>query len=246
MIANSIMEALARKKMGGEARQIVDIIIRETYGYHRKAVSLTLADFSIKTGLPKPSICRAINKTVNDNIINKTVNDKHAFYSFNKDFDTWKSLTNSLMINKTVNDSINKTVNVINKTVNETPSKINSIKGNGRAKESSLKKKDIKKTYRVNPDIKKFIDTFFEAFKTIFGKSYKVIDKDAKIVQGLLRTYEYDGLVELMGQFFESGDEFVIKAGYTIPVFSSQINKLISQKPKKQDEEINYTFKERL
>ena len=35
-IANEILESLARIRINGEARQVLDVIIRKTYGYGKK------------------------------------------------------------------------------------------------------------------------------------------------------------------------------------------------------------------
>lgn len=85
----------------------------------------------------------------------------------------------------------------------------------------------------TNPDIKKFIDWWFERFKKEVGEKYHVTGKDAKVVQGLLNTYSYEGLVKAGEYFWEHRDEFVDRAGHTMGVFSSIINKII-EKAKKE------------
>ncbi len=80
-----------------------------------------------------------------------------------------------------------------------------------------------------NPDIKKFIDHYHNTFLERFNEK-PMIDggKDGKIIKSLLGTYEIDLLKELLDKFFNSTDEFILRSGYTIGVFKSQINKLIA------------------
>lgn len=93
-------------------------------------------------------------------------------------------------------------------------------------KELQAKKSPAKTT---NPDIKIFIDGFFEKFKSVTGEKYLCQGgKDGATVKRLLQTYKLDELNILRDKFFNSTDEFVLKAGFSIGVFSSVINKLLS------------------
>ena len=91
-IANELLDALARIRIPGEARQILDVIIRKTYGYGKKEDAIALSQFSFATGLKKPEICRSIHKLENMRIIGKKANDVANIYSINKDFTLWKVL----------------------------------------------------------------------------------------------------------------------------------------------------------
>jgi phage replication O-like protein O len=95
-IANSLMEALARTRIPGEARQVLDYIFRCTYGWHEKERAISLAEFSEGTGLSKAHICRGIRGLLSRNIIAKTGNvarignDVFITYGIQKDFDKWQ------------------------------------------------------------------------------------------------------------------------------------------------------------
>ena len=92
----------------------------------------------------------------------------------------------------------------------------------------SEKLKKVKKKKETNPDIRRYIDWFYREFYNRFGSNYFVTGKDMAIIQRLLGTFKYDDLIGLTIKFFESKDSFIQKAGYTVGVFSSQINKLTS------------------
>lgn len=92
-IANEIMEALAHTRIAGEAHQVLDFILRKTYGFNKKEDSISLSQFYLGTGLKTPAVCRAINHLLEMNLIIKNDNGKITKYRFNKDFSTWKPLS---------------------------------------------------------------------------------------------------------------------------------------------------------
>lgn len=92
-IANEILEALAMIRIPGEANQLLQVIIRKTYGFNKSEDAIALSQFVLKTGLKKNSVCRAINKLKQMNIIHQKVNDIAKTYRFNKDFSTWRPFT---------------------------------------------------------------------------------------------------------------------------------------------------------
>jgi len=95
---------------------------------------------------------------------------------------------------------------------------------------------------KTNPDIKKFLDFYHENFLEKFNEK-PVIDggKDGAIVKRLLSTYGLDRLKGLLLAFFKSDYPFILSSGYTIGVFKSQINKLITNGGKKRKDDIDYS-----
>lgn len=89
-IANEILEALAMIRIPGEARQLLDVILRKTYGFNKSEDAISLSQFVLKTGIKKNNVCRAVNKLKEMNIILQKENDIAKTYKFNKDFSTWK------------------------------------------------------------------------------------------------------------------------------------------------------------
>ena len=70
-IANEIMDALARTRIPGEVRQVLDYIFRKTYGWNKKEDVIPMSQFVKSTGLKKPNICRALSKLITMCIIKK-------------------------------------------------------------------------------------------------------------------------------------------------------------------------------
>lgn len=122
-IANDIVEALARIRIPGEARQVLDVILRQTYGWRKKKAEISLNTFQKATGLNKPHICMAINKlsamntiitekgnASKKNIITEKGNENLITYGFQKDFEKWQPLPKKVTLPKKVKEALPKKV----------------------------------------------------------------------------------------------------------------------------------------
>lgn len=99
-VANELMEAIARTRIPGEARQVFDVIIRKTYGFNKKNDRISLSQFCLATGIKKPRVCRAILKLIAMNLIIKKGNGTCCSYAINKDFDEWNPLPKKITLPK--------------------------------------------------------------------------------------------------------------------------------------------------
>lgn len=121
-LANEIYEALARFRIQGEARQILDFIIRKTYGWNKKEDVIPLSQFVLGTGMKKSNVCRAINHLIHLNLIIKSDNARGTAYRFNKDFEEWKPLSKTItkkVINTQSTDPLSKTITPVLKSDNQ-------------------------------------------------------------------------------------------------------------------------------
>ena len=85
--------------------------------------------------------------------------------------------------------------------------------------------KNVKKY--ILPDVKTFIDFYYNSFKEKFNTPPMIQGgKDGLTIKRLLKNNPLEELKELLLKMFESNDPFIIKSGYTLGVFQSQINKL--------------------
>ena len=132
-IANEIWDALCRIRIRGEARQVLDFIIRKTYGYNKTWDRISLSQFINGTGVCKQNICRSLKFLLKMNLIIKKDNDSGSIYKFNKNIDEWKPLSKKITLSKKIilskvitpvikkdNDSLSKkrhTKDIIQKTI---------------------------------------------------------------------------------------------------------------------------------
>ena len=117
-ISNEIFDALAHTRIPGEARQVLDVILRKTYGWNKKADQISLTQFMEHTGLSKVHVCQAINKLEKMNlIIREAVTEKGndslpkkvtliVTYGLQKNFDEWKPLPKKVTVTEKGNKSL--------------------------------------------------------------------------------------------------------------------------------------------
>lgn len=78
-------------------------------------------------------------------------------------------------------------------------------------------------------NVKRIIDRYHDLFVQSHGKKPMINGpKDGATIKRLLTVYEADYLLTLLDAFFASKDPFIRRAGHSIGVFASQINKLIA------------------
>jgi len=103
-------------------------------------------------------------------------------------------------------------------------------------KTKQTKHKDIASESAAPSPVKIAIDYYYQKFRAKFGEK-PVIDggKDGALMKKLVETFGETRLKELIDLFFEIDDEFIRNSGYTIGVFKSQINKLITHQAAKKN-----------
>jgi len=118
-IANAIMDALCGYRIPGEERQVVDVIFRQTYGWHRCEDAISLSQFVEKTGIKKPNVAAAITSLLSKRIIIviQKDNGNTKIYKINKNYDEWAPIsrhatTPSIVIQKD-NESLSKRITTV-------------------------------------------------------------------------------------------------------------------------------------
>jgi len=93
-IENGLLEALARTRIPGESRQVLDFIMRKTFGWNKQSDQLSLSQFVEGTGLPKPKVIRARRRLTDMNIITvaQKGNADALEYEINCVFSSWRPL----------------------------------------------------------------------------------------------------------------------------------------------------------
>lgn len=162
-IANEIWEALIKTRISGEARQVLDFVLRKTYGFNKKEDKISLSQLVLATGLRRPDIIRARNKLLQMNIIiSKKANDNITSYRFNKDFDMWKPLAKKQR-------GVAKKQMVVSKKANASLAKKQHTKDNDT--KDTITKDKLQDGHLANPLHKEIVEVI-DAFKEI-NQSYK-------------------------------------------------------------------------
>jgi len=128
-IANEIMDALCRIRIPGEERQILDVILRKTYGYNKCEDWIALSQFSEATGINKPCVIRAIKGLLSKKIIIVIEKDNGAgkVFKLNKNHEEWIPLSKKITLSKKIIVVIEKDNPSLSKKI---PTKDNTTKDN--------------------------------------------------------------------------------------------------------------------
>lgn len=90
-IANEIMDALCRFRIPGEERQVLDAILRQTYGWQKCEDKISMSRIAEMTGLKRPNVARAIKGLLSKRItlVIKSDNTQINTLKFNKNYEEW-------------------------------------------------------------------------------------------------------------------------------------------------------------
>lgn len=245
-IANEIMDALMKLRIPGEARQVLDCIIRQTYGWNKKQDAIALSQFVCMTGQSKVHVCISLLKlktmhliTEKGKAITEKGNEVGQIYEFNKNYESWIRLPKKVTLPK-------KVIIVTEKGNNPLPKK-------GTTK--AILKQESNLPEPINPDpvktkdprVKIFIDWYFQLYQKKFKKTYAIPNgaKTGAQVKKILEsgiTFEDIQLRAMLFMLdqdpFLVGDEGRTGAGYDIGIYLSRMNKYDPQKAK---ENLNLT-----
>ena len=105
-IANELIEALAITDLNGTQRRIIDVVLRQTYGYQRKEHDLSITFIANATNIHKKQIQRELATLIERKIItvvSEATFNKSRILTFNKSYKEWlnsSEVSNKLPPNK--------------------------------------------------------------------------------------------------------------------------------------------------
>jgi len=206
-------------------------IIRRTYGFGHKVWEISLRDFSSATSIDKPNVRRAIRALISKQMItaNKITDSNRVSYGLQKDYGKWKlrGLSVQTVSIQTVSDQTKNVVNLDNETVSDQTTRIHTQERN---KERIKKGRKTPLPENSNPRVKEFLSWWDEEYRKRFDEPYVFNGgKEGKLIKERLHQFDLPKLKDLVLHFFQSNDPWVQEhGGYTIGIFASQINKLVS------------------
>lgn len=261
-----LTEIFAKGRLSLSEMRIVLYIIRWSWGFHSKegrrqdwTKSLTVYKISKDIEMDYTWCCRIIENMINCKKIYKNENQQ---YQFNEHSELWKKVEENSRLRKTqgggkLNIMLRNPQHLVEENSTLPPSekspKINTNKGLETVTSFALKDtckdtcKDTVLNEKNNIVLKPktsssmanlLLDLFCKAFERKMGIAYMPnFAKDKKILKDIEKVYGFDKTTKLMYLFFLSEDKFILKAGFSVGVFRSQIHKLITQQVKAQEVE---------
>ena len=233
-IANELIEQFARIRIPGEAMQVFWVMLRKIYGFHKKSDPIALSQIVAATGLSKVAVCKAIKKLVELNLITKKGNKIAAEYAINKHFDTWNPLPKKVTLPKKVMAVTKKGNLPLPKkdTTKETITK--EIK-----KEYPAEKSDDISGEKSLKEQKPNAWAIWVDVNREFGRHEPfVVGRDTRAAKIILNQIkDPEKYADILRQFLDDNDNFLIQNGHSISFLTSRINKYLNQcyKPKISD-----------
>lgn len=244
-IANELIKEFCKYRLSGEEWLVLWVIIRKTYGFNKKFDKISLLQFSQLTGLKRTTAHKALKKLSSKKVIAVTKNGDRSVvsYGLQKNYKKWspviKKSCNQKWLQSVPNngDSLYPKMVTTKDTIKDNLKtdkefKYDLLSNNNIIKDSQVKDKVVKKQRPPrDPNINKLNQYFYIKYKDKLNTEYIAsFPKEGKIWKECLKVKTYPELTNLIDMFFDSTDPFISKAGYTIGVFKSQINKLTPQK----------------
>jgi phage replication O-like protein O len=258
-VPNEILDALRKVNLSQYESRVIFYLWRKTYGWHKKTDRIALTQFVENIGLDRRLIHRTLKKLESRCliVIKRDVNGDRT-YGFQEDYEKWRNVQRKKKKVISGDDSncasngneVDKQATIMAAPKAEPPypssPEMSKLSSSETPTKENTKEKKIVREPR-NPDVGKFLNFWAETFKEKFGDPYDMKwGKEGKLIKTLLETYGLDRLRGLAEIFFNSKDPFMQKAGFTIGVFKSQINKLIPKEKKLFDGTASYRSTEEL
>ena len=86
-VPNDVLDALARTDLSQNESKIVFLVIRKTFGWHKKTDWISLSQIEEGTGIAKPNVCRSIRSLKRKKII---VRQEHRHIGLQLDYTKWQ------------------------------------------------------------------------------------------------------------------------------------------------------------
>lgn len=156
-MSNELLEALARMRIPGESWQMLNVIIRKTYGFGKKADHISTSQFREATGLSKGAVHKARKKLLDLNIISvsKKGYTSVLMYSIQKLYKNWRVYPKKGTVPKKGTGGTQKRNGVYPKKGTKcTP------KGSTQKKERNSTKETLTKERRYSKDFETFWDIY--------------------------------------------------------------------------------------
>lgn len=167
-IANELMEALARFRIPGEVRQVLDAIIRKTYGWNKKTDKIPVSQLVKMTGLHKANVSRSLSKLITNRIVIKTDNN---FIGLQKNYEEWQSFKVIKVDNKSeLSKLITPVIKVDNAVIKTDNKKLSRLTDSKETTKDTYSKDTLQKTPHADLKIGGELATTVNGFIGLFQR----------------------------------------------------------------------------
>jgi phage replication O-like protein O len=221
-IAHEILEALSKVNLSPYESRIMWCILRKTYGHHKKTDRIALSQISEATGLDRGNASRALRSLKKRNII---ASEGHQI-GLQKDHEKWRAVSRETR-------GVSSETQCLWRPHNGVSGDLKSVVGRDTTKYIKIKDSVKGKPPRSNgsdPRVREFFGYWQGEYRKRVGEPYVPSwEKEGTQIKRVLGSHDLPRLKTLVSAFLDSSDPWIQQhGGYTIGVFVSQINKLVS------------------
>ena len=210
-IANEIGEAFSKIRISGNEWRVLWVILRKTYGWHKKMDFISITQFQKETGLKRWHVSRALSNLIERQIVTKNGDSHIVSYGLQKDYTRWRAVTKN-----------GDKPKIVTKKVSKSSPKMVNTKATTKANNSRSKKE-------TDPRVKEFFNYWEETFQKETGQAYVfTFGKEGKLVKDLLQVHDSSTLQDGVKQFFRN--EEARHRGFDIGTFKSMFNRIVAIK----------------
>jgi phage replication O-like protein O len=101
-IPHEVLEALAKENLSPNEWRCLMVILRLTWGWHKRKDRIPLSKFVKKTGIKKQNVSNTIARLIERNMIITDYDTKGTTYRFQDKFEKWKRSLSPMTISKSV------------------------------------------------------------------------------------------------------------------------------------------------
>ena len=175
-ISNELLDAFCKIRIAGEARQMLDIIMRKTYGFNKKEDAISLSQFAEISGVNRTDCARALRKLKDMNVV-ITKSSYVTIYSLNKDYELWQAVTKKITANSSKKDT-SASSNNATKTSSKKDNELVAIMLHTKDTITKDNKDKRKEPAKKQPDfITQILNLFCEAYLEIRDEEFIVTNK---------------------------------------------------------------------
>lgn len=185
-IANEIIEHLSMPGVNGSEFRILMVVIRKTYGFHKKKDIISLTQFQNATYMNRPQVVRTLKDLVEKKILLKNGNE----YTFNKNYDEWEISKRRSSIQKDTSTLFETGMQL------DTTSGMQKDTKTGIQKDTHKRNKETIKDTRENnliPEIIKMFEEINPACKKMYGNKTQ-----RQACDDLINTYGFEQVTKVI------------------------------------------------
>ncbi|HWO43344.1 MAG TPA: replication protein [Candidatus Eisenbacteria bacterium] len=225
-IAHEILEALSKINLSPYQSRVLWVVLRKTYGHHRKTDRIAVSQIALTTGLDRRNASRAL-RTLKERRIIAVEGDR---IGLQKDHEKWRDATPKGRRGVSRNTGGVSPETVFPENTKRCLQRLKTIVSEDTTKDIETKDNVKHKASHPNgsdPRVKEVIAWFLAEYRNRFNVPYHVnYGKHGKLIKDLLRTFDVEEIKARAIRLWESEDPFISRTDRGIGILALKINEL--------------------